>query len=373
MIIAEHAGKKILLNLAFATHIGSFGGKYRSEQLLEIFRRAGYNLSDIAETNKFARATTILSGITFWLRYGRFRPLGIASLRTAGHLLITYRNILNQHPDIWAVVIEGTGFGAPMITSYLKKKGVRIFFAPANIEALVGYDHAWTHRIQMASRLHEEVKYFRQSDGVFCISITDQWLLSIFGVPSYYLPYWPTQKLWQTIECRRKIRSTENFKDFFVYLADFGNEPNYKGFLQMLEAHGKQLTDLKLKIKLVGKGAERLQKAIEPYAAFEMEGFVPEDRLEQLLSTCKAAVLHHYPSSGFLTRVVELWLSGIPIYSNLAASKDFVHMPGIFTFTDFLNGAAGNVDDIALQSTSTKYQLLKSTLERSFLTRLIDD
>jgi hypothetical protein len=372
MFIAQYDGKKVLINLAFADRLGSFGGKHRSQQLLEILERDRRPLPGLVVNNKFPRMATVLSGINFWLRYGRYKPLGLASFRTSGHFLNVYKGILHEHPDIQAVVIEGTGFGTPMITTYLKKRGIRVFFTPANIEALVSYDRIWTHRLDATARLHEEIRYFRQADGVFCISLTDQWLLSVLGVKAHYLPYWPPQPLWQNIAYRRSIRRPDAVQDFYVYLADFGNEPNYKGFIEMLTLYGPRFQSLNARIKLVGKGAERLLKLIEPHPAFEMEGFVTEERLEQLLSTCKGVVLHHYPSSGFLTRVVELWLSNIPIYSNLAASKDFAHMPGIHTFADFLEGRHQPTDEAVLQTVVEQYRSLKDASEDDFLKRLKD-
>jgi hypothetical protein len=372
MFIAEHAGTKLLVDLAFIDKPTPSGGKFRSEQIMEVLSRGQFRISRLDEQQKLNRLTTVVSGITFWLRYGWFKPMGVASLRTAGHLLHRYKQILTRHPDINAALIEGTGFGTPMITSFLKSRDIRVYFVPANIEALVSYDNAWTHQIDTLSRLSEEIKYFRQCDGVFCISVTEHWLLSILSVRAFYLPYWPPRSIWQKVQTRRSTRRTDPSGNFFIYLADFRNEPNFKGFNELATKYGTQLSERRISIKILGKNTARIAALAKRYGVFEILDEVPDTQVEELLARCQGVILHHYPSSGFLTRVVDLWLSHIPIYCNLAASKDFVHLHGIHKIEAIFEDRKSAVDTNLVLALNTQYQALVSSQEDVFIRHILD-
>jgi hypothetical protein len=305
--------------------------------------------------------------LTSWIKYGLYRPASIASLVTAGHQLIRYQKILKDYPTIKAIIIEGTGLGVPSIAQFFKDKGIKIYFVPSNIESLVSYDKTWTHKIAITKRLKEDAKFFQLSDGVFCISSEEQWLLEILGVKAYYLPYNPPKAINELIQIRIKKRLLATKDSFYLYLADFGNEPNLKGFQNFLKYQNQYLADNAVKVRVVGKSGEKLASLVQHMPNLTLEGFVEDDVLEDLLSTCRGVLLYHYPSSGFLTRIIELWFSGIPIFCNLAAMKSFIHMPGIYSFDQITASNDSNPSSHEI----SRYKRLISYSEAEFARQVI--
>jgi hypothetical protein len=226
--------------------------------------------------------------------------------------------IANSFPTVSTVVIEGTGFGRLQIVPMLQKFGKKVILIPANVESLASYPDAWTHQLPVTKRLSVEAKYYCIADAVFCISTEETWLLQVIGTNAYFLPYFPPGEILKKIEQRKKDREN-TIKSGYLYFADFRNAPNVKGFAAFVQ----QRLYIGMKIQVAGLGAESIKPLTDGIAEFDYLGELSSDALEERLLHCEKVILHHYPTSGMLTRVTDLLLSDIPIEGNFAALKGY--------------------------------------------------
>lgn len=327
MHIARKKDKRILLNLAFLDQKQWTGGKARSVQLLEIFKQQGFELEDAAAFSSYpGKMVLIYWAIRALFRFGVYRPLSVNGIRSIGWNYYKYTHYVLAHPAINVYVLEGTGFGdlqAVEILKYFKKKVILI---PANIESLAPYPNAWTHQIPVLQRLESEVKYYLMADAIFCISSEETWLLQILSANVFFLPYYPPAASMKDIEERRVMRLDSQKKGWF-YFADFRNSPNRLGFESLIRAIRTGQFELKEKLRVAGIGIEQIRHLVPQEVDIELLGELSQSDLQQELINCKLVVLHHHPTSGMLTRIPELLLSGIPVIGNLAALKAYALLP----------------------------------------------
>ena len=71
-------------------------------------------------------------------------------------------------------------------------------------------------------------------------------------------------------------------------------------------------------IRVVGNGTSSLQTT---NPLIKIVGKVSEEQIISELSTCKAVIIHHLPTSGFITRMVDYTDMTIPIICNADAAR----------------------------------------------------
>lgn len=318
MFIARKDKVEIFVDLAHLREKTWSGGKFRSLQTYEIFEKAGFDMTPVQEPLRPSKLRILLWAIAGIIKFGVYRPWHLDSLRTTGYNYFKITSFRKQYPNVRIWLIEGTGFGALQNVLMLKSSGCFVLLAPINVESLAPYPHAWTHKLPTLERLKIELKYYLQADGVFCISLEEAWLLSILGVETYFLPYHPPAKLMERINERRKKREGLQ-KNGILYYANFHNSPNYLGFKKFVEEKGY----INRKIRVAGLGIDKVTPLINDKNEFIILGELTDEKLEQELVQCEKVFFNHFPTSGMLTRVPELLLSGIPVEGNLAALKGY--------------------------------------------------
>jgi hypothetical protein len=334
--ITEENHNKVLIQLIADVRSDNWSGaKKRSCQIFEIFERNDFKLIKLENTSSLSKLKTIGLGLYSWLRFGLYKPICVESVRSAGHQIYRYQTLLKKFHGIKAVVIEGTGFGALGVVPYLKSKGLKVILVPANLESLAPYDKAWTHKKSIGSRLKEELRWLRWADHVFTISIEENWLLQVFGVESSFLPYFPPRSVLEKLQRWKKERKPD--KAFgYLYMADFGNEPNIKALKALLEniKSGKVIFDAPLNI--AGRCLMQVPDVLQEVPGIRFLGELSESKLEECYLKATGVVLMHYPSSGMLTRTVEALIMQIPIIGNIAAYKSYYHLRNIQAGFDYL-------------------------------------
>lgn len=354
MFIAEKDNLKVFLDLAHLREKKWSGGKFRSRQTYEIFEQAGFTFTPVVEPKRPGRLRILLWAITGILRFGLYRPFHLDSLRTTGYNYFKLSHYKQQYPGVNAWLIEGTGFGALQNVAILKSFGIKVILAPINVESLAPYPGAWTHSLSPIDRLKVELKYYQLADAVFCISLEEAWLLSIMDVETYFLPYHPPKELLKKIEQRRAARAGVK-KEGILYYANYFNSPNYLGLKKFVEEHAY----INKTIRIAGLGIEKILPLIEGKKEFIVLGELSDEELENELISCEKVLFNHYPTSGMLTRVPELLLSGIPVEGNLAALKAY----SLFVQDDQNDIGRGHLS--ALASTGSKRLLEKLSNHRS--------
>lgn len=332
MYLAQNNNKTLLVDLAFVDYDGWFGGKARSVQLKELIEEAGFTFSriNLPMPNKLQ---VLWFGLLFFLRFGYFKPFCYRSLVNSAYLFYRYRKILRDNPQISMVIKEGTGYGDLVLADIVKFYNRKIVFIPANIESLADYDNAWTHTIAKTQRFSNEIRYFKKADAVWCISEEETWLLRIFGCNARFLPYSPPKVLTTIIENRRLNRKAdENFG--FLTFGRFDNPLHRGGLLNFLTKLQQGKVKFPYKLKIAGVGSEYFASLVNGLSDVKVLGELTDSELENCLLKCMGTLFWHQPSSGMLTRVPDMIMSGIPVIGNEDAVKSYLWMKGVDVWGD---------------------------------------
>jgi len=325
MLIGRKEGKSILLSLAFLDKKGWFGGKNRSLQLYEKFESEGYSFERIADIPVPRKIDTLLCALAFIFKYGWFSPLCYSSIQSTGHRYFLYKYIFRKYPEVSEVYIEGTGFGSILFVNYLKSIPVKVVYMPANIESLTPYTDVWTHTLPLFDRFRQEIKYLKKADVVLNISSEEAWILQIFGVNAQFLEYIPPIELQEIIARRKKKRKSQP-NGGYLYVGNFDNEPNRQGIKSLINQVVEGHIRLDSPLYIIGRNSDLIKSSVpQGRSDIVFLGELSDEELEEQYQKCKGVYILHVPTSGMLTRVVELMYSGIPVYGNLAALKGYVH------------------------------------------------
>lgn len=168
---------------------------------------------------------------------------------------------------------------------------------------------------------------------VFTISREEQWLLGLFGIDADHLPYYPTDNVKAyllNIRAEREQKSQTNKPKNILLLGTFFNGPTMLGYIDLLNYISK-IDDLI--INVVGFGSEALKTYSSP--KIKIWGSVDNEALRQIIIDNDIAVIHQPPTTGALTRIPELLIAGIPIFSNQTASRSYAHEAGIYVYYNF--------------------------------------
>jgi hypothetical protein len=313
------------------------GACYRSLQILELLEEAGFHLCPIEAPPRPSRWRVARNGVSCGLRDGFYRPVHLDGIRVAGAQAAAYATLLLDYPSARGLLIEGTGFGALTAVAWCRRHGLRTVLVPANIEALVDYPHAGTHRgLSPLQRFAHEARWLRLADAIFTISIEEAWWLELNGISSDHLPYYPPRLRLKHLQALRDSRCPDPSFGYLL-LADFRNVPNRKGAeLLMQLLRGAQ--PLPASVHVVGRGMDHVAEIFSSDRRFVVHGEVNDHQLADFQRRCLAQILVHPASSGMLTRVVDASIAGIPIIGNWMGLKSYHHFfersligSGVFT------------------------------------------
>ena len=289
--------------------------------------QAGWVLEDLPEQRPRFRLLTLLWGIAAYCQLAFFRPLCIESLRGAGTYYYAIAKTLSLYPKIRTLLIEGTGDTALLMVRAARRRNVRVIVVPQNLEALAPYEQIFTHRISIAARFRQELHLLQGIEAAFCISTEEEWLLRVFGLPAFYLPYRPAGTIAARLLTARENRSPlTNFG--FLLLGSITNQPTLRGFRAFYRLLTLELGDLPVKIHVAGHGTERLREEfVDPRVV--LHGTVTNAQLDDLMSKAEGLLIMQVPTSGYLTRVIEARYIGLPIIGNADAIKGLRELDGI--------------------------------------------
>lgn len=316
--------------LAFEDPALKHGGRHRSEQLEEIFAGAGWSLEDLPDRRPGFRLLTLLWGVAAYLRTFFFRPFGVEALRGAGADYYRLTKVLRERPQIKTLVLEGTGGTALLMVPIARRHGVRVLVVPQNIESLAPYDW-FTHRLEISARFRQELRLLQGVSGAFCISTEEEWLLRLFGLPAFFLPYRPPARTAAHL-AELRTRRRESAKQGFLILGSAINQPTRQGMRSFYRLLTQELADLPVLIHVAGYGTEQLRDEFtDPRVV--LHGTVSDSQLDELLVRAEGMLLMQAPTTGFLTRVIEARCAGIPIIGNADAVKGLRELDGLRAYS----------------------------------------
>jgi len=304
------------------------GGTRRCNQLVELIARAGFGVSlldgQAGILERHLRGLELMLAHGFKLKPNRLR------IATAGQAYAAFRKALARHEEPRLLVWETTY--RHVAAHMARRLGCRLLAVPENLESLVpGQMDPYTDEKGLAS-LRRELALMARADAVFTISREEEWLLRTLGIEASWLPYFPAgqfeKELLKVREARKSAARTR-----FLLLGSAVNPPTRSGLVRLLADLHEFRGRMPFAVDIAGTGTEDLASQVT-HPDFTVHGAVSPEKLDALLTSARAAIIHQAPSSGALTRIPELLLAGIPVLANENACRSYWNYPGLYPYAD---------------------------------------
>ena len=312
------------------------GGRRRSTQLCELARRGGFEPGVVSLAASAARRGRVTAALAFAARKGMPLQPTLKAARNFGGAIQCYTEALLQHSGCKVILRERTS-GVGQALSWLAREfGFRSFALPENIESLVPDQH---DDVAFPSAglgaLRNELRQFRLDHAVSCISREEQWLLNVSGIDAGFLPYFPIPAWEQELLQLRRHRSP--VANRFLLLGSAGNPPVRNGMLEIIRLAAPITAGGRAEIHVAGNETE--QFAVHDLGpGVVLHGTLPTAALNELMRTCRAALVYQRQGCGALTKVPEFLIAGIPVIGNANALRSAHHLDGAYEF--------GGVDEL---------------------------
>ena len=305
------------------------GGRHRSEQLHELLLEAGAVIQILKRAPDGAGLRKYLAGLWFMGRLGLRHGLSWRTLRHHGSAALRLGGQLPKAPASRVLLWENTHRNNAALPTLAQAANFAVLAVPQNLEALWETRSARNLRSK-TDAFADELTGLRQADAVFCISREEQWLLRNFGIAADFLPYFPPHAVHHRMSTVRERRSGAR-ENFFLILGSAGNPPTRAGMITLIGILRALPGGDRISLHIAGYGTESLRAEVAGMKC-HLHGGVDQAKLEELLATTRAALIHQNSATGALTRIPELIVAGIPIIANPIAARSATHYDGVHTY-----------------------------------------
>lgn len=211
----------------------------------------------------------------------------------------------------------------------IKKHKIRIIALPHNLESLVPERVSYLFGKRAPNWLTNEIEKLKIAESVFTISREEEWLLSLYQLPTHYLPYLP---ICSVIDEYKSLHKKRVAAKNFLLIGSATNPPTYLGMKKLINELEGQLDDIH--INVAGFGTERLFEEHPNLTNFNILGTLNTDELNAELTSCKAIIIFNIPSTGVLTKVSEFLIAGIPLILDAGSARSFYNINGLKIYND---------------------------------------
>ncbi|MBW4538628.1 MAG: hypothetical protein KME43_05710 [Myxacorys chilensis ATA2-1-KO14] len=325
----------ILVDTFFTTDPNGHGGDHRTAQIAELIKKASINSSPFDRTLLTTRFSRYLAGVSailnpttlqFITKHRLKVGYSTVALAFCGFQRQLYQSKLRQHNGIKLLLWEATkNYVAPYVAA---DNGFKVIALPHNLESLVLDQGAFF------AGFETEVRALVKADTVFCISREEEWLLRIKGANAYFLPYYPPEAVLQRLLKVREARATSTKRGFLI-LGNANNPPTRNGMIEQLERLREVEKTLDFYVDIAGYGTERLAEYCDG-KTYTIHGAITNEKLDELLIGTQAALIHQKPTSGALTRIPELLISGVPVVANTNACRSTSEYSGVYRYESWI-------------------------------------
>ncbi len=323
--------KKILRFSHFPSDPFGDGGAKRTAQISELLAKANFENTwydpEISGIKK--KSFAAVDG----LQVARKHKIACSNTKTAltqlgFNYFKTATNLRHYDATHRLMLWESTrqkNFVVPFAIEY---KDLAIVAMPHNIESLVaGQASEFTGKMA-PDWFSEELHSLKRCAHVVAISPEDQLLFQLFGIEASLLPYFPPVAVQHFLANIRSERAKLNPSNKILLLGTAGNIPTFEGMLKSILLF-QSSNQGNLQLHVAGYLTEMLAAQFEKAENVTLYGTVSKEKLEELLSTCKAIWINQPPSTGALTRLSEMMLAGVPVIINQSGAKSWQHWHGV--------------------------------------------
>jgi len=299
----------------FDGHASRHGGTRRSEQLREVFEglddaegRTVNPYLAIKPALRFAvrHPLTLLGTLAFSARLYATRGLSFLGSLQYAVCSVNLIKTLERHDFDLVFHETAPGISIPFMR-YLASRGIPYVAMPHNIEYLVPGQvmraFRGNHRIYQT-----ETEGYRQALHVLGICEFDTAILRCGGANASTLEYRPTQADRQRFARIRAAREGRTSFGGMLLLGTVANTPTFNGVKALLDT--LHTTHPELRVTVAGYGTE----AFRSYQSKTVNvlGSVTEEQIEALLIGATVLLINQPQTTGFLTKIIEMNLSGVP-------------------------------------------------------------
>jgi hypothetical protein len=331
---------KILHFSKFNTGSAGHGGNRRTSQIMEMLVESGLQFKSLnfglesfkSKPTSIKVIKSIFHYLLFTLKVKKIYTINPKNLLKVGYLFYEVRKNKSLYTDT-IFLLENTVDEAILIPLMLKLYSVKCICIPHNIESLVPKQH-FINNQKSPYWFYKELKLLNFANTVYTISYEEYWLLKSFSLKVDWLPYYPPKTIYESCINIRKRRSELNFikTDIFI-LGSVGNHPTYLGIKKLLDFFVKNPISNKILV-----GGYKTESFFEEYNNVEnikVLGTLSEETLSELLITSKCVLINNNASSGALTKVSELLISGVPILINAESARSYLGSDGLYCYYNF--------------------------------------
>lgn len=310
------------------------GGVRRSEQIVHDIGRV-YDELPVLSCSRITRTWRVRPTValpTAWralclLLQGVLSPRGFVRYLTYGTSIAQF--LATHKPGL--VTLELCPGVSMIAGDIVRRSGVPYVVFPQNLEFLVPSPRPEVTFRNFVGAYEIEALLYRQARKVFAISGFDATILKCMGVDAgVWSSYPPEEDVVRFAKIRDARQANAADRSEVLVLGTAINPPTHAGMSALLHAV-RTSSSWTHRINVVGFGTDTLDNGGSPY--INIVGPVANDALDDLMIRSAFALIYQPPTTGFLTRLVDLNLAGIPVaviggYQQARDLQDF----GIFFF-----------------------------------------
>ena len=331
----------IVRHSKFASNPFGDGGSKRSAQIEELLKSGSlkYENNDFLlpkGLSKFQLFRLSIRAIRFirknigWKSYPSLK----SRIGAIKHFALRIPVIIDKYNGknacfVWESTVSGN-YSYPYL---MKAAGAKVIAVPHNLESVVPTQKDSQTGAVAPKWFYNEVERLKKCDAVFAISKEETWILRLFGVNAYYLPYYPPQEAFDyLLQIREKRAAREdNDEKKFLLLGSATNVPTQNGMQSMIDAVSSDKRQFS--VAVAGYGTDSLRIADNSDVKFL--GALSSEQLETALVETDAVLIYQPPTSGALTRISEMLVAGVPVFVNFNAARDYHNVEDVNVYESF--------------------------------------
>ncbi|OUS18691.1 hypothetical protein A9Q93_03480 [Nonlabens dokdonensis] len=241
-----------------------------------------------------------------------------------------YLTSLKTKDEDLKVVIDLSYYSDEALVFACYELGIEMIGILHNMESLVHQQKSHLSGKVAPDWFFEEINLLKFFSSIYTISREEQWLLSLYGIKAHYLPYVPSENVISNCLAIKKLRQHSE-KKYYLSIGTASNPPTVEGFKELIYIFEGLNLDEKLVIG--GYDTEKMASFLSNKTKkVYLKGALSEKELEQVLVECKAIIIHQKPTTGALTKIPELLLSGIPVICNTSSARNYYYLNGVHVY-----------------------------------------
>ncbi len=266
-------------------------------------------------------------GVTRWLSLRDF----LRQVRNIAYYydqLIAFFRDSEEQVFLWESVRPEWYFLAFLARRY----GKRVLAFPHNTESLVPKVKPYLFRMSRMRAFEWEMEVLRNCEEVYAVSHQETWLLRLYGVNAYYLPFYPVKECQEWLLQIRAAREQMIPKDkrTFLVVGSAINAPTAIGMQQLADYAAGHCLNVELRIG--GYGTSQYIHIPNGCKNVVLLGELSQEQLTREMKECTALLINQPPTTGALTRIVEAEMAGIPVVANTDSMRNYFNIPGIYEY-----------------------------------------